>query len=138
MNITPQYAAAEKGSQTIHVQVPPVINMPATEAAKTLKQAGLTVRLEETGERVADQLPKPGSRVPKGTNVLLYTNSPRYFAGQVTVPDCSGQTLSQSAAIMTEVGLLIQPIRNGTTIIKQDPLPGSKVLPNTVIQLFME
>lgn len=138
MNITPQYAAAEKGSQTIHVQVPPVINMPATEAAKTLKQAGLTVRLEETGERVADQLPKPGSRVPKGTNVLLYTNSPRYFAGQVTVPDCSGQTLSQSAAIMTEVGLLIQPIGNGTTIIKQDPLPGSKVLPNTVIQLFME
>lgn len=138
IKITPQITSTEKNSPVAHIEVPQVINLPVLEANKVLQKAGLTVRLEENGERVSDQIPKPGSRVPKGTNILLYTVGPRYLAGEVTVPDCTGRSLTEAAAILTEVGLVIQPSGAGNTIVKQDPPPGGKTLPGAAVQLFLE
>lgn len=138
IKVTPQIAVSDKKTNDVHIEVPQVINQPVAEATKVLHKAGLTVRLEENGERVADLIPKPGSRVPKGTNVLLYTESPRYITGEVTVPDCLGRPLAEASTILTDVGLVIQPVGNGGKVIKQDPIPGSKTLPGTAIQLFVE
>lgn len=138
IKVTPQFAVSPKKTSDVHIEVPQVINLLVAEATKALQKAGLTVRVEENGERVADLIPKPGSRVPKGTNVLLYTKNPRYVTGEVTVPDCLGRPLAEASAILTDVGLVIQPIGNGGKVIKQDPVPGSKTLPGTVIQLFVE
>lgn len=138
IKITPQISSSEKNASAAHIEVPQVINLPVQEANKVLQKAGLTVRLEENGERVSDQIPKPGSRVPKGTNVLLYTAGPRYLAGEVTVPDCTGRSLNEATAILTEVGLVIQPSGNGSKVIKQDPPHGSKTLLGASVQLFLE
>lgn len=138
LKVTPQVTSQAKETQSIHIEVPSIINLAVSEATKVLDKAGLTVRLEEKGDRVTDQIPKPGSRVPKGSTVLLYMNNPRYIAEAVTVPDCTGQSISQAAAIMTEVGLLTQTIGTGKTVIKQNPPGGSKAIPGEVIQFFLE
>lgn len=121
-----------------HVSVPDVINLEIPEATKLLQKAGLNARVEESGTRVADQIPKPGSRVPKGTNVLVYTLTPRYGLSFVTVPECSGLTMKEASDILGQVGLSISPIGSGNKVVKQDPLPGSKIISGASITVFLE
>lgn len=124
--------------QETHITVPSVINLSVADAMKALQKAGLNARVEETGDRVADQIPKPGSRIPKGTNVLVYTLTPRYGIGEVTVPDCIGRSLQDAANLLGQVGLSIAPSGSGSKVVKQDPLPGSKVPNGTGITIFLE
>jgi stage V sporulation protein D (sporulation-specific penicillin-binding protein) len=121
-----------------HIVVPSVINLLVPEAIQELKKIGLSVRIEETGERVADQIPKPGSRIPKESSVLLYTMTPRYGSGEITVPDCTGQSLREVADTLAEVGLRIHPMGVGLKAMKQEPIPGNKVLPGSEITVFFE
>ena len=124
--------------QETHLIVPSVINLLVPEAIQELHKNGLQARIEETGTRVFDQIPKAGSRVPKDSSILLYTLTPRYGIGEVTVPDCSGKSLREVAEILGQVGLSMNPIGTGEKAINQQPLPGSKVLPGTEITIFLE
>jgi len=127
---------AEK--QEAHIVVPSVINLLVHEAKAELAKIGLQVRIEETGERVFDQIPKPGSRIPKNSQVLLYTEKARYDDGEITVPDCMGKSVRQVSDLLAEIGLSIAPIGGGSISTKQDPSPGTKVLPGTQITVFFE
>ncbi len=124
--------------QETHVVVPSVINLVVSEATQELRKANLQARIEETGERIVDQIPKPGSRIPKDSSVLLYTMTPRYASGDITVPDCSGRSLREVADLLAEIGLSIKPVGVGVKSLKQQPLPGAKVLPGTDITIFFE
>ena len=139
LKINPQLDTNSKaGTEQSHVLVPSVINLRVPEAMKELEKAGLIPRIEESGDRIADQIPKPGSRMPSGGGVLLYTMTPRYSAGEVTVPDLTGRTLREAADSLAEVGLAIKPVGTNGQAIKQDPLPGSKVVSGTSIIIYFE
>ena len=139
LKIAPRVVASDASAiQETHIVVPSVINLLVPEAMQELKKAGLSVRIEETGERVADQIPKPGSRIPKDSSVLLYTMTSRYGSGEITVPDCIGQSLREVADTLAEVGLRIHPVGVGLKATKQEPLPGDKVLPGHEITVFFE
>ncbi|SCM80551.1 Stage V sporulation protein D [uncultured Sporomusa sp.] len=142
LKISPQLSpSAKSGTTEAHVLVPSLINLSVPEAVAELKKAGLTPRIEEAGDRIADQIPKPGSRMPPGGGVLLYTMTPRYVAGEVTVPDLTGRTQREAADMLAELGFVINPVgidgKDGK-VIKQDPLPGSKVLSGTSIDVYFE
>ncbi|HWR43280.1 stage V sporulation protein D [Sporomusa sp.] len=140
LKVSPQpiSGTAKPGGPDTHVLVPSVINLNVPEAIKELEKAGLIPRIEESGDRVADQIPKPGSRMPTGSGVLLYTMTPRYLAGEVTVPDLTGRTPREASDMLAELGLVINPQGTGGKTIKQDPLPGSKVLSGTSITTYFE
>ncbi|MDR3590081.1 MAG: penicillin-binding transpeptidase domain-containing protein [Negativicutes bacterium] len=137
LKVAPQDGMVSTAKEA-HVVVPSVINFAPAEAVSELKKAGLGGRIEESGDRVADQIPKPGSRVPPGSSILLYTMTPRYLAGEITVPDVGGLSLRQAADALAELGLGIRPAGTGAKTVKQDPPPGSKVLPGTTITLYFE
>nr|WP_284708470.1 PASTA domain-containing protein [Sporomusa sphaeroides] len=67
--------------------------------------------------------------------------TPRYVAGEVTVPDLTGRTQREAADMLAELGFVINPVgidgKDGK-VIKQDPLPGSKVLSGTSIDVYFE
>ena len=139
LKVNPQPSSSAKpGSAEAHVLVPSVINLSVPEAMKELEKAGLTPRVEESGDRIADQIPKPGSRIPAGGGVLLYTMTPRYSSGEVTVPDLTGRTQREAADVLAELGLIINPVGTTGKAVKQDPLPGSKVLSGTSIITYFE
>ncbi|CQR71299.1 Stage V sporulation protein D [Sporomusa ovata DSM 2662] len=139
LKVNPQLSAnSQTGTEQAHVPVPSVINLSVPEAVKELQQAGLIPRIEETGDRIADQIPKPGSRIPSGGGVLLYTMTPRYSAGEVTVPDLTGRTLREASDSLAELGLAIKPVGTNGQAVKQDPLAGSKVLSGTSITIYFE
>lgn len=127
-----------QGGDTAHVVVPAVINLPVADAISQLQKAGLTVRVEETGERVADQVPKPLSRVPAGAGVLLYTRTARYPAGEITVPDLTGLTPGEATSLLADLGLLISPEGGTGGADKQDPSPGGKASPGTKVTVHFK
>jgi len=139
LKVTPHvFKNADNEKQEVYRVVPSVINLLVTEAMQELHKAGLQARIEETGERVVDQIPKSGSRIPKDSSVLLYTMTPRYGVGEITVPDCSGRSLREVADMLAEMGLSIKPTGVGLKSVKQQPLPGIKVLPGTTVTIFFE
>ncbi|WP_371371345.1 stage V sporulation protein D [Sporomusa aerivorans] len=139
LKVNPQPAGATKpGSAETHIQVPSVINLSISEATRELEKIGLIARIEELGDRVADQIPKPGSRMPVGGGVLLYTVTPRYAAGEITVPDVTGTTLREASAVLAELGLAINPVGTDGKAVKQDPLPGTKVMVGTSVVTYFE
>ncbi|MEG6585936.1 stage V sporulation protein D [Dendrosporobacter sp. 1207_IL3150] len=139
LKVTPIITQNEKGSIILeHVTVPSLINLLVPDAVKELKKLNLNARIEETGERIADQIPKPGSRLPQGSNVLLYTLTPRYESGEVTLPDFTGRSQKEISEILAELGLTINPTGDGQLATKQDPRAGSKVLPGTIVTVFFE
>lgn len=142
LQINPQLTpSATTENAEAHVVVPSLINLSIPEAVKELKKYGLTPRIEEDGDKIADQIPKPGSRIPAGGTVLLYTMTPRYLAGEVTVPDLTGRTHREAAAMLAELGFAVNPVEINNQdgkVIKQDPLPGSKALPGTSINIYFE
>jgi stage V sporulation protein D (sporulation-specific penicillin-binding protein) len=139
LKVAPQHTTkiTEDNNQA-HVVIPNLINLPVAEATKELQKAGLNARVEEAGERVTGQIPKPGSRLPKLGSVLLYTLTPRFSADEVTVPDLRGTSLAEAANILAEIGLVINPVRVGGNVVSQDPLPGGKVHPGTTISISCE
>jgi stage V sporulation protein D (sporulation-specific penicillin-binding protein) len=125
-------------SKEPHIVVPSVINLLVAEATQELEKIGLHARIEETGERVADQIPKPGSRIPKESSILLYTITPRYGWGEITVPDCSGLSLREASDMLAELGLGIKLEGIGVKVIRQQPIAGSKVPAGTDITVVFE
>ena len=140
LKVAPRLSEADDAEHTeAHVVTPSVINLTVPDAVKALQNAGLNARVEEGGERIADQIPKPGSRVPSGTNILLYTLSPRYgMDEEVTVPDCQGKTLKEASDMLAEVGLTIHPVGDGNKAAKQDPLPGTKTSGGSGVTVYFE
>ncbi|WP_378951951.1 stage V sporulation protein D [Pelosinus sp. sgz500959] len=124
--------------QETHIIVPSVINLLTSEAQQELHKVGLQGRIEEMGDRIVDQIPKPGSRVPKDSSVLLYTMTPRYGVDEITVPDCGGRSLREVIDLLAETGLSVKPEGMGLKSFKQQPLPGEKVPPGTIVTVFFD
>lgn len=140
LQVAPQPPAAAQAPPTAaaHVAVPSVINLTVGEAGRELAKAGLAVRIEEGGERVADQVPKPGSRVPAGASVLIYTEKPRYAEGEVTVPDLTGLSPAEAAGLLADLGLAYRPAGTAARAARQEPAAGGKVAPGTPVTVYFE
>lgn len=139
LKVTPEFPASETApAKQTHVLMPSLINLTLAEAGKEIQKAGLQVRIEEDGDRVADQIPKPGSRIPLGGTVLLYTRTPRFIAGEVTLPDFRGSTLKEAINILSELGLIVRQEGTGSKVGRQDPPPGKQLNAGSSVTLYLE
>lgn len=122
----------------IELSVPNFINLTVFDAEKLAVQTGLSLNRDGQGGQVVDQLPKPGSKVFSGTQVLIYTE-PR-FAGsnmQITVPDLQGKSLSQTGELLGSIGLMLEALGSGNAA-SQDPGAGTKVSPGSTVHVRFE
>ena len=105
---------------TSYATVPDIRNKTVTEAEKLLKQAGFTTKVNISGDKnstlVTDQTPKPGSSIPKGSIIVLYTeeNDTRV---SVKVPDFKDKTLAQAENMAKANNLNITTEGSGTVIV---------------------
>jgi len=81
--------------------------MSVDEAQITAERDGFTTSVKGDGEMVLAQVPKAGTSIPKGGNVVLYTDE-ESAAEKVEVPDMTGYTIydmdiSQRLMILTSV-----------------------------------
>ena len=124
---------------TSYATVPDIRNKTVTEAEKLLKQAGFTTKVNISGDKnstlVTDQTPKPGSSIPKGSIIVLYTeeNDTRV---SVKVPDIKDKTLAQAENMAKANNLNITTEGSGT-VISQSIMVDTAVEEGTIIKLTL-
>lgn len=124
---------------TSYATVPDIRNKTVTEAEKLLKQAGFTTKVNISGDKnstlVTDQTPKPGSSIPKGSIIVLYTeeNDTRV---SVKVPDFKDKTLVQAENMAKANNLNITTEGSGT-VISQSIMVDTAVEEGTIIKLTL-
>jgi stage V sporulation protein D (sporulation-specific penicillin-binding protein) len=128
----PPVVSDEKEKTEPKVEVPPVVNLPLTEARKILEGTGLSYRVEGEGSVVIEQTPPPGTMVKPDTKIILERGETKPAPGQVTVPNVTGQTMRQVAQTLAEMGLTLKPIGTGLAV-SQDPPPKSQVPAGSLI-----
>jgi stage V sporulation protein D (sporulation-specific penicillin-binding protein) len=140
MGIEPRYTEAER--QYLDRPVPALTGMSAEDAKKALKDAGLSVSVQGSGETVTDQLPGAGTEVAAGTTVLLWAGGePSRDMRQM--PDLRDLTYSQARDLLGTLGLFI---RSDSTILAdsdtvrvafQSPAPGTAVVCGTAAEVTL-
>ncbi len=122
-----------------NVKVPNLNTLKRGDAEAELNSVNLNARFVGEGETVVNQLPQMGEEVPRGSTVILYTDDITTLE-DVEVPNVVGLTSLQANASILGEGLNIRiegAVETGqlTQVISQDPAPGSKVKPGTVVAI---
>ncbi len=120
---------AQSLEQAEKMVVPDVINLPLNEAVALISSRGLNVKLSGSGSLVWQQTPRAGTKVSKGSQVMIYMSpgsSSQKTSGDVTIPDLQGKSMKEVAKILSDLGLHLIPEGTGLAY-EQAPLPGKVV-----------
>lgn len=133
LEIAPQEEVLDIGGQDV-VKVPDLVGKPLDSALEELKQDNFVVRTEGSGSTVLDQFPVGGSRVIRGTDVVLYTEGDEEPGeGMVRVPSIVGLGMTQARAKLKDSGLSLSAEGNGFCVT-QEPQAGRIVPAGTAVK----
>ena len=127
--------------------VPNVVGIPYEEAALSVENAGLVLRIRSEmftddveADRIIEQLPAAGARVKIGREVLVdVSKGPR----TLTTPNLVGQKRESAIAQLQGMGLLYrltsQPsdLAPEGTVVNQSPPPSSPIALGEIVQLVI-
>ncbi len=140
LGIEPQYTPEELASMEIPIS--DYTGKYATDAAKEIRQKGLSAEIIGNGEIVTSQIPKTGSLLSSETGkVLLYTanNEPKLT---ITVPDLIGRTAAAANKLAVNAGLNINisgaqnyDSGSGAVVISQSPEAGTKLTRGDIVTI---
>ncbi|SJZ35464.1 stage V sporulation protein D [Selenihalanaerobacter shriftii] len=121
------------------VRVPNLINHPLNEVDMRLRKLGLNFKLEGNGEKILDQVPKPGVKVDVGTTVILFSSDGLSTKGRykVTVPNLEGRSLNDAQNLLAKLGLKLDWQGNGKVIF-QKPTAGFRVEAGSTIEVELD
>ncbi len=136
IGVEPRYTASELAAQEI--SVPSLIGSSRAAAEKTLKDKNLKWHVEGSGDKVTDQIPAAGAKVPGTAQIVLYLGEDKP-QNKVAVPDLSGMSRSAAAKALSAKNLYISTsgaIDSVNSVIvasKQQPAAGEEVEVGTVV-----
>ncbi len=118
------------------VTVPDMRGMTVTEAAKLLKEIGLTWLVDGEEQTVQGQMPPPGAEMTAGSLVMLYVSGQEPLTAEdyLSVPDVRGLSIVEANRVLRARGfdLYIQ----GTGIAaQQKPAAGEFAPPGSVVEV---
>ena len=135
------YLKVEKipGENRENVAVPELLDLSPEEAEKLLGEAGLSGAFVGSGDSVTDQLPRAGSLIQTGSQVLLWLSGGAEEE-TVTVPDFTGMNPARAGLAAAEAGLFIRaagnPDRSANIFVTaQEPEPGTEVRRGETVKL---
>lgn len=145
MNDVLQYLGVERTLsseelENLDVAVPEVIEKSKDEAVSKLSSEGFKTNVIGDGKTVLKQVPKAGTRLQKGSTVIVYTTETE--PQSITVPSVIGQSMLQANASIVSSGLNFKLSGTGrmsssdsgaTSAVKQDPEAGTVVERGSVV-----
>ncbi len=139
VGVTPIYTDEENDRREL--TVPSVIGSTESEAAASLEQAGFSYRVVGEGDKVTDQVPSGGVRIPASGKVILYMGESKPTE-QVEVPDLTGLTPDECRSVLEQYGLYLKQkgvassqVTGSTTASRQSPAVGTKVNIGAVVTI---
>ena len=95
---------SENEQQYVDTAAGSYIGLSVKKAADAAKDDGFTVTVKGEGDSVISQIPTAASVIPKGGNVVLYTDD-QSASEKVTVPDLTGYSVSTVNSLASSYGL---------------------------------
>lgn len=133
LNIPPSTTPTEEEPRL--VEVPNLINLPMDDYTNDLLESrGLVVRYVGDGDKVLNQTPKAGAKVPLQTQVLVYLGGSGNREEEVKVPDLQGKTIREVGEILGWLGLHLNSSGSGVAV-HQEPAAHTLVAPGSVISV---
>ena len=136
IGVEKQYTESEQPE--IKVEIPDVRETDVNEARNEVADKNLYVKVVGDGDKVVDQLPKPGIMLKENSTVILYTEK-QSKTETVTVPDLSGMSVSDAKYTLEMRGLNFEVVGAGHSetgvsyAVNQSVAAGEIVSPATVI-----
>ena len=120
---------------------PNTIGNKVDDAINTITNMGLSYKVYGDGEEVERQVPSPGQSIDDEGVVVLYTDSSK--SNMVTVPDFSGETVSNANEIAASYNLNIKfsgnSLQKGNSVAYAQSIePGEKVEEGTIITVYFK
>lgn len=118
------------------VVVPDVVNLPLPEATSIINSRGLNVKVSGQGNIVWQQTPKPHTKLPRGSEIVINLSplDPNQNAGEVTIPDLQGKSMKEVAKLLANLGLHLIPEGYGLAY-EQSPEAGKIVAVGSSIKV---
>ena len=141
LGVKPHYdeTVLTKQAET-EVVVPELLKKPLSEALAILRQEELGYRLLGKGELVYNQIPRAGTKISKGTKILLYLDpleKEKFQDGKVIIPDLQGLTLVKVKQVLNNFGLQVVAQGDGV-VVSQSVVAGMAVARGTVVKVILE
>ncbi|NPV71615.1 MAG: stage V sporulation protein D [Firmicutes bacterium] len=134
----PRQAASNASKKPVAAAawVPNVANLPLEDAREAVSAAGLSLRVEGSGNIVEEQEPAAGTEVPPNSTVRVKARPAIDPAqpGYVYVPSVVGKTIKEATATLGKFGLKIEVEGSGFAV-SQDPAPGSAAPQNQAVKV---
>lgn len=142
LGVEPSYDDSE--SDRREYEVPSLIGAAKEEAESTIKNAGLTCRFVGDGDKVTDQVPTGGVKIPSESQVIIYLGGEK-SSEMITVPNVLGEhpstakdRLENNNLYMRRTGIKTSQTNGGTIAVQQNPAAGTEVPIGTVITVSFE
>lgn len=124
---TEETATLNNGKTT--VTMPDYVGSSTYHVTMDLDGKGLNYKVVGTGNTITNQVPKSGTKVEVGSEVILYVAKSEEDSGTVKVPDVMGKTYNEAVKILSDAGFEV--VFNGETtnsvVSAQDPKYGVSV-----------
>jgi len=136
LNIMPDI---ETGDEEL-AEVPDVRDMEAEEAINRLESNGFHYIIEGYSGRVVAQVPAPGVKIEKHSNVviLLENEDDQNQDMLVVVPDLYGLSAIEANNLLVENHLQLKILGSGNTVVSQSPAAGETAYFGDVITVTFE
>lgn len=99
----------------------------------------LKYKVVGTGNKVVNQVPKGGTKVDVGSEVILYVEKSEEDSGTVPVPNVVGKSYADAEKVLKDAGFTVAFEGDQTGVVTaQNPKYGVSVEKNTEVMLTME
>ncbi len=126
------------------IEVPSLIGQTEDAATKALTDAGFRCKAVGEGDKVTDQVPSGGVKIPIDSEVILYMGGEKPTE-MIEVPNVLGEhpstakdRLENIHLYMRRTGIKTSQTNSGTIAVQQNPAAGTKVPIGTVITVSFE
>jgi stage V sporulation protein D (sporulation-specific penicillin-binding protein) len=135
LGIEPTFSGNDSAPEVITVRNYAMQRVAAVK--EDIKSRGLDYTVIGSGEFVREQIPRAGSTLLRGGNIILYTDD-IYEKETARIPDVLGMTVQQANALIIDSGLNIyiigaEGMDSAAEAIRQEPAAGSSADVGTVV-----
>ena len=123
---TDEAAAITKGKT---VKMPDYVGSSTYHVTMDLEGRGLNYKVVGTGNTITNQVPKGGTEVEVGSEVILYVAKSENDSGTVKVPNVMGKSYSDAVSILSDEGfeVVFDGEIGNSVVTAQDPKYGVSV-----------
>ena len=123
---TDETATLAKGKT---VKMPDYVGSSTYHVTMDLEGRGLNYKVVGTGNTITNQVPKGGTEVEVGSEVILYVAKSEDDSGTVKVPNVTGKSYSDAVSILSDAGfeVVFEGEIGNSVVTAQDPKYGVSV-----------